>query len=525
MARLGNMPWKDERGAVAVTYALALTGLILVGGAAFDYTRLVGMDTELQNGADQAALAGATQLDKGSGACARAGNAAVAMLRNVTLLGATGNVVQINSGNTITVAANQCGAFPGTNNFGVRFFSTYIEQGNAGNILATGDADARYIEVRVDEETARYAFTPVGSALRTLSARAVAGIGGAICGTAAMYFCDPSLPANFDPDSWKGRGLALGTKVSAGSWGYLQMPGSSSGNDFALVELVLAQDEPAVECRSGDGDQPILTGSATGLVRAINTRFDMFDNNIVTNNQPCDTLEDCSPASNVIKDMVKTDKDKWELPEAEFYPKSSPSSGLYHDTDAVKKPLVSMGMPRDLCHYKSFGTACTSLNSGMSLAVGNGDWPRADYFGKYHPTVPSTVYSTMTRYDTYLWELAEPSTRLDPWNPYSGGKANTTQHSKPVTVAASTSAFDRRVMTIAMTRGTGGSCPSASSKTVRPDEWVDVFLVQPGERFRENYPDNFKENNSGVVYAEIIGRSKKAGKLQLTHREKPYLIE
>ena len=54
---------KDEKGAVAATYAIALIGLIAIAGVAFDYGRLVAIDSELQNGADQAALAGATQLD------------------------------------------------------------------------------------------------------------------------------------------------------------------------------------------------------------------------------------------------------------------------------------------------------------------------------------------------------------------------------------------------------------------------------------------------------------------------------
>ena len=58
----------DRRGAVAPTVALSLFALIAVGGLAFDYARLAGMDTELQNAADQAALAAASQLDRQPGA-------------------------------------------------------------------------------------------------------------------------------------------------------------------------------------------------------------------------------------------------------------------------------------------------------------------------------------------------------------------------------------------------------------------------------------------------------------------------
>src|SRR5512134_74180 len=75
----------DVSGAVAPTVALSLFALIGAGGIAFDYARLASLDTELQNAADQAALAAATQLDGESGACARAAAAAAGLLSNETL--------------------------------------------------------------------------------------------------------------------------------------------------------------------------------------------------------------------------------------------------------------------------------------------------------------------------------------------------------------------------------------------------------------------------------------------------------
>ena len=57
--------WRDEGAAIAPLYALALFGLIGMAGVGWDYGRLMAMDSELQNAADQAALAAATQLDAG----------------------------------------------------------------------------------------------------------------------------------------------------------------------------------------------------------------------------------------------------------------------------------------------------------------------------------------------------------------------------------------------------------------------------------------------------------------------------
>ena len=52
------------------------------GGIAFDYARMAALDTELQSAADQAALAGASQLDGEDQTCERAVAAARNLLAN-----------------------------------------------------------------------------------------------------------------------------------------------------------------------------------------------------------------------------------------------------------------------------------------------------------------------------------------------------------------------------------------------------------------------------------------------------------
>ena len=63
MMRSGPRIFRNTDGAVAPTVALSLVALIAAGGIAFDYARMASMDTELQNAADQAVLAAASQLD------------------------------------------------------------------------------------------------------------------------------------------------------------------------------------------------------------------------------------------------------------------------------------------------------------------------------------------------------------------------------------------------------------------------------------------------------------------------------
>lgn len=103
---------KDESGATAATFGLALFGLVAIGGLGFDYSRLAGMDSELQNAADQSALAGASQLDGRNGACLRASAAATTMVSNLTVLANDG------AGSSVAITAE-----PGCDALGnIRFY-------------------------------------------------------------------------------------------------------------------------------------------------------------------------------------------------------------------------------------------------------------------------------------------------------------------------------------------------------------------------------------------------------------------
>src|SRR5258705_5903822 len=86
----GRRLLRNSDGAVAPTIALSLVALIAAGGLAFDYARMATMHTELQDAADQAALAAATQLDGQPGACARAAAAAADLLTNKTYFASYG---------------------------------------------------------------------------------------------------------------------------------------------------------------------------------------------------------------------------------------------------------------------------------------------------------------------------------------------------------------------------------------------------------------------------------------------------
>jgi len=83
-------PGGDKSAAVAPTVALSLFLLIGAGGVAFDFARMADLDSELQNAADQAALAAASQLDGEARAMQRATAAAQGLVDNYTLVASGG---------------------------------------------------------------------------------------------------------------------------------------------------------------------------------------------------------------------------------------------------------------------------------------------------------------------------------------------------------------------------------------------------------------------------------------------------
>ena len=515
-----------DRGAVAATYALSLFALVAVAGVAFDYARLAGMDSELQNGADQAALAGATQLNKEDGACARATNAAIALLNNETLLANDigERSVQINGGVSITVQNNACSGTTGI----------ALWQDKAKTTAATTDANAAFVEVTVDARTAEYAFTPVVGALDSgsISASAMAGVGSAVCKVPPLMICNPVPGQPFLASSRIGWGIqATGHGGGASTWapgdfGFLEV---GSGQLADLVEII-AYGEANLDCSPIDGTDP-ETGNAQDLFRAVNTRFDIYDfsSGNGTTLGACYNGE-CPPSPNTTKDLINTNTNfngnnacrihnsGWKLPTNRFNPLPRNDATETATTQHADGVVDAMGLTRDLCHYTDYGTACNTLTgfaADTDSRFGNGNWARADYFAKNHPTQNITTLgaTNWTRYQTYLWEL---SGNLP--NPGGG------QRSSPVCQPVSTGSIDRRLLTVAVV----SNCNSLSggSTSIEVDEWVEMFLVEP---VVDDNVERTKGRGSDVIYMEVVRPAtvgtNGGGGTQNVRRDVPYLLE
>lgn len=516
MRRVGHF-WRHEEGAVAPTLALSLFGLIAVSGIAFDYARMASLDTELQNAADQAALAAAGQLDQGTDSRQRATAAAQDLVENITVFANDGGGIDLDVPT-------------------VEFYSTYnagrADLEDAPGTTSTSDADAFYVRVTVDTREANFALTPIVAAFSSgqLTARALAGLGSATCNLPPVMICNPyeqSSPGT-DLRNLVGYGVQLVNQGGSGGWApgnfaYLDDPATDNGTPG--VRASLGWDSIPGGCAAGPGVDT-ETGLASTVTDAINTRFDILST------QGCPVGGTCSASTNAVKDLVRPigagvtgngcriHSNGWQLP-ANYYGDDDSPADLRTLTDAEADGLDSMGHPRDICHLIE-----NSAGGCADDQVGDGAWDRNAYFRVNHPAIADTWETvltnagydpaTLTRYEVYLWELDGNMPEPDP-RPVGTNEAQSAPICGP-SMAPGGSNPDRRKISAALVNcvaaGVAGSAPN-----VRPYGWIDLFIVEPSL--------NRDRTNAGEIYVEVIGPGDNDGEGigEVVARNVPRLLE
>ncbi len=512
---------QDQGAAVAPTVALALFALIGMGGIAFDYARLASLDTELQNAADQAALAAATQLDGSSGSIARATQAANDLISNQTRF------------------AND-GSGPDTAIGSLTFYSAYTNP--TTNTVTTVDTAATVVRVDVATRRANYALTPVvGAFFGDVQGRAVAGIGGAVCGVVPFFICNPAEPVgnsdlNYTVTIAPGTGIKMlegGDQKGPGNFGFL----AYLGRGASRLEQAISTDVIYDECVASDL-VTTETGQMTSVFDGLNRRFDM--------NTSC-SLGPCSPSTNERKDLVRqANSCNWvENPATEASLSTNAPQRYRPTSNAELSSTVTpeiMGHPRDICHARGTTSYCSG---GL---IGDGLWDRVAYFRSNHPGLnwvdEPGLGPTVTRYQTYLWEAENTTTRLGGTTGKASNKSGWRAYGTPQTgvcnppgIVPNTNGIDRRRMTAAVV-----NCRAYGRINGRRNlpvaGYIDVFLVEPSlNRTRcgdptvngqPPQPCRTAITERTDIYVEVIGAAgtgQGGAAAQITQRNVPRLIE
>lgn len=469
---------RSEDGAVLPLVAMSIIGLVSVGALAFDYSRLVTLDTELQNAADHAALAAVTQLDD-SGSCAAPTAAASALVANETRFATD------EAGPIVTIQSVVC-------------------------------ADD-LVTVTVAARTVDYAITPVYALIAdekqgTTLARASARLASAICKVPPLMMCNPDELAGgtFNIASYVGKGI-LAKAGGGGSWvpgnfGFLEVGASPSASN---LRDIFGRVNTSFECAPETG-VTTAPGNMTTVSTAINTRFDIYESGWAAG---CGGI-DCPAALNTSKDVVKAggactlSNGGWrQVAAADQYAPDPTTRG-----DAQ---VTSMGHPRDICHAVSVDGDCPGGR------IGDGNWDRNRYFEVNHEGVDwasePDLGAAPTRYETYLWEIK--TGRLGQRN-LPG--TTWTSHKAPICSAGlgpSPTTVDRRKASVAVINCVEQSV-NGHSVNVETAKWIDVFLVEPSIDRTTN------RTTKDEIYIEVIGETETAGnnQVQLVRRDVPYLV-
>jgi len=534
MKRLALRFWRDESGAFATLISLSLVALVAIGGVAYDYSRMVALDTELQNAADQAALAAAGQLDGTSGSRARATSAARNLVANITAFA--------NDGSTPAITVPS-----------IIYYRDYDAATAAKSHEAANDGEANYVLVTVGARTANYALTPIVAVLSSgdLTASAFAGLGTAECGIQPYMICNPLEPTTntnldyaFNASSYVGTGLRLviGTADTPGNFGFLQTGFGSGASNLARA---IGYNNTPGGCISPAGvtTEP---GAKSSVRDAFNTRFDIPASN---DNNACPGSGTCSASRNARKDLITnvtgpsgnpnygcgtTGNSNWRQPTNPYTGQAASATAL--PTNGTQDPSI-MGHPRDMCHYTTAG-----CSGGR---VGDGSWDRDAYFrvnygwtsaaagGASAWTTHTGLSSTVSRYNVYLWE-ANHLTDSDRRQPSSGSPAGFSYPVCRSSVAPTTPALDRRRMMAAVVNCRAANLNGRASN-IPVIGWVDVFLVEPAfTRMRPGTgPGNsgaVQVTDDGDIYVEVIGSIPVPGGIgstggRITRRDVPRLLE
>ena len=524
-AQAGKRFLKNEDGAIAPMFALSLTALIAVGGIAFDYSRMASMDTELQNAADQAALAAASQLDGTAGAVTRSTAAASGLVANSTVFANDGD------GTGVTIAS-----------------VVFYEDREGANLVNAADADAdtraRFVEVTVGAREAFYALTPIVNAISSgdIDATTMAGMGSAICKVPPVMICNPAEASDptFTTANFIGDGIKLvsvgsgGGAWAPGNFGYLDTGGGSGGANGLREDLGWVSPPGDCLAQTGVDTKP---GATVDVVDSMNTRFDIYDN------VACQSGGACPASINAIKDLVRNGNANgnnacrlhnsgWkEVVSADQYLPTSATAPL-----AASITPKSMGHPRDMCH-----AVVGSATGACAGPIGNGNWDRNAYFRVNYPAWAAGSWpghtglgSTATRYDVYNWEIENRDTVvggqtvLGTRNPYGNGANQPRDYDKPV--CSPTAGYgsghvpggtnvDRRRLSVAVINCTANGVNGAADN-VPVLKWLEVFLVEPSI--------NRARTSRGEIYVEVIEETTTAGgggsAGQVVRRDVPYIV-
>jgi Flp pilus assembly protein TadG len=403
IARSIRALWGDTDGVILPYVTMMLVVIVGVSVLALDGSRYMSLQTQLQNGADALALAGAAELDRTPTAIERATRAINRLITNSSLFGSGADR------NVRVAHINFLRSLPLRD-------SDPILPGNQ----TSDPTQAAFVEVTVEPirlQTILPASFFGGSNALTVGAQAVAGFDQVVCDFTPIFVCNPfetsgmsyrratEALVNAGNDQAGQRRLIRLARAQAksetflpGDFGYLtpatgSLPANACGpvRGGGIGQAMAASRPPTCLRLSGVDLQPADDQIA---LDGLNTRFDIY----------ADGFESCKANyvadANVRKGYTALGNVNWC--------EARPSGGNW--------PLADMnaaGFPLDQNMIVASEDGDQTPIPAKNVAVGNGIWDCASYWSVAHYAGPGndspprgcTDAATISRYGVYQYEM------------------------------------------------------------------------------------------------------------------------
>ncbi len=405
-----NSFWADTSGIILPYVTVMLVVLVGISTLALDGARLTQLQTQLQNGADALALAGAAELDRLPTSIERATRAINNLVTNQS---GVGNTIGMQN---ITVSS-------------IQFYSALPNDSQplSAGTVTTDPIAARFVAVTVAPVTMPTIF-PVSlfgvtdTSSPTTGAQAVAGMDQVACGITPMFICNPFeqtgdtyaqaterlYDAVTDP-SLQRKLIKFGEVSGGGTWGpgdfgYLAPTSGSYPSDSCFpsggggIAQAMAAVKPPI-CFRQNG-VTLQTGNTTNALEGLNTRFGLYPQNF---SGSC--LATYPPDVNVRKGY-KEQGNSW----CSATPNGADTGSTIKWPPGLNGNPVSDPNGRGFAVDSCFGLPSGSNTCGGNGLVGNGTWDCAGYWSSAHPSSPPTwctSAATITRKSVYDYEISQ----------------------------------------------------------------------------------------------------------------------
>ena len=540
---------REDTGTMTILTLVFFVVVMAFGGMAIDIGRLYAVHGQMQAYVDEVALAAASQLDGQGAAISRACLAATGDAKCYTKAPGSIPLSVVSTSWSFTTPSQPIGPCLSTPSSTLAVCYIYFldklgtgpgptpDFAHGDSVLCEFDAVshkwisigascspigspsdpsavARYVAVSAVPMTVSYLILPIAEMFgggmatsSTLRLQATAGYVQTACNYTPLMICNPSEPSsntnpNYPISVSIGHELQMLDGSNKGNFGFINAPSNSGGVPCEgvtdQVPCMLAAINSQLQCTQNNEIDITKPGDSTPYYDALNTRFDIWTNNLKT---PSPTSAAFAPAANVEKGICVLSGGKCDYSAGNVCPNSVTRYG----TTATLGTAATIPLPRDSA-FTSDGTA-----SGAAGPIGDGVTLAAlqNYWSVVHPGVswPQELTDDYNsgappRFSIYRYEIDH---NLIPDQSASGGEKGAPMCATSAAPSAN-QYLDRRMLVAAVVNCTAAGVHGATPN-VPVAGYVKLFMVEP-IGYSANPPSGnnpLKPSSTKALYAEVLG--------------------